>query len=114
VALAQCGPAVWQTTFVVVSGLSMLYASELTPISRFGWLTAVLLLTAGVSNFVLTPALLAGPLGRIIEGCSRVERQNDDVPSPPDDPATAPRLPVEVVPGKPHIGKKAVRIRRVD
>jgi hypothetical protein len=114
VALAQCGPTVWQTTFVIVSGLSMLCASELTLISRFGWLTAVLLLTAGVSNFVLTPALLAGPLGRIIEGCSRVERQNDDVPSPPDDPATAPRLPVEVVPGKPHIGKKAVRIRRVD
>jgi predicted RND superfamily exporter protein len=114
VALAQCGPAVWQTTFVVVSGLSMLYASELTPISRFGWLTAVLLLTAGVSNFVLTPALLAGPLGRIIERCTQIERRNDDVPSPPDDQTTAPQLAVEVVPGKPHIGKKGVRIRRVD
>jgi hypothetical protein len=105
---------VWQTTFVIVSGLSMLCASELTLISRFGWLMAALLLTTCVSNFVLTPALLAGPLGRIIERCSRVEHQNGDVPSPPGDEAAVPQLPVEVVPGKPHIGKKGVRIRRVD
>jgi predicted RND superfamily exporter protein len=114
VALAQCGPTVWQTTFVIVSGLSMLCASEMVLISRFGWLTAVLLLTACVSNFVLTPALLAGPLGRIIEQCGRVERQDDEAPSPAHDQATAPQLPVEVVPGKPHVGKKGVRIRRVD
>jgi hypothetical protein len=114
VALAQCGPVVWQTTFVVVSGLSMLYASELSPISRFGWLTAVVLLTACLSNFVLTPALLAGPLGRIIERCTQVERRNDDVTLPPDDQTVAPQLAVEAVPGKPHIGKKSVRIRRVD
>jgi predicted RND superfamily exporter protein len=112
-ALAQCGPTIWQTTIVIASGLSMLCASDMNLISRFGWLMAVLLATALASNFVLAPALLAGPLGRLIE-CTHVDRQNDDVPSPPDDRATAPRLPIELVPGKPHIGEKGVRIRRAD
>ncbi|MFM7163185.1 MAG: MMPL family transporter, partial [Planctomycetaceae bacterium] len=66
-ALGHCGPAMWQTTLIVSCGLIVLYPCDLVLISRFGWLMAVLLAAASISDLVLTPALLAGPLGALIE-----------------------------------------------
>jgi predicted RND superfamily exporter protein len=114
-ALGHCGPAMWQTTLVVSLGLLMLLPADLILVSRFGWLMSALLGAASVSDLVLTPALLAGPLGYIIERCTPVDpavaakstaRQETPAPVVADVPKS--------IPAKPHIGTKTVRIRRVD
>ncbi len=114
-ALGHCGPAMWQTTLVVSVGLLVLYPADLILISRFGWLMAALLAAASVSDLVLTPALLAGPLGYIIErstpGCAAAAIAEETIATP--DESSEEELGSSV-PGKPHIGKKNVRIRRVD
>lgn len=70
-ALGHCGPAMWQTSFAVGTGLLMLYPADLLLISRFGWLMAALIGMALVADVILLPALLAGPLGRLIERTNR-------------------------------------------
>lgn len=114
-AMGHCGPAMWQTTLVVSVGLLMLYPSDLILISRFGWLMTVLLAAASISDLILTPALLAGPLGYIIERSVR------GVPAEaePEKAVVAqlePRVESseETVPAKPHLTRKVVRIRRAD
>ena len=66
-ALGHCGPAMWQTSAAVGLGLFMLFPAELLLISRFGWLMAALIGTALIADIVFLPALLAGPLGMLIE-----------------------------------------------
>jgi len=66
-ALQHCGSAMTQTTLVIALSLLLLYPAELLLISRFGWVMATLLGAAWLSSVVLLPALLAGPLGRLIE-----------------------------------------------
>ncbi|HMC12166.1 MAG TPA: MMPL family transporter, partial [Pirellulaceae bacterium] len=116
-ALGHCGPAMWQTTLVVSIGLLMLYPSDLILISRFGWLMAALLAAASISDLVLTPALLAGPLGYLIEkaelGAAGPQNTIEPVAAKIELPKPAP-VHAATVPGKPHIGKKSVRIRRSD
>ena len=65
--LQHCGAAMTQTTLVIALSLLLLYPAELLLISRFGWVMAALLGAAWVSSVLLLPALLAGPLGRLIE-----------------------------------------------
>lgn len=119
-ALGRCGPAMWQTTLVLTTGLLMLYPSELILISRFGWLMAALLAAASISDLVLTPALLAGPLGYLIEKSELValEASSPKEPEAVQNELPLPIMPAVVpqatVPGKPHIGKRSVRIRRAD
>ena len=52
---------------MIALSLLLLYPAELLLISRFGWVLAALLGVAWLSSVVLLPALLAGPLGRLIE-----------------------------------------------
>lgn len=66
-ALQHCGSAMTQTTLVIALSLLLLYPAELLLISRFGWVMAALLGAAWMSSVLLLPALLAGPLGRLIE-----------------------------------------------
>jgi hypothetical protein len=113
--MGHCGPAMWQTTLVVSVGLIMLYPSELILISRFGWLMTVLLAAASISDLILTPALLAGPLGYIIERSVRgipAEAETDQRVAT----QLAPRVEAReaTVPAKPHLTRKVVRIRRAD
>ncbi|MSR59012.1 MAG: hypothetical protein EXS05_15430 [Planctomycetaceae bacterium] len=116
-ALGHCGPAMWQTTLVVSIGLLMLYPSDLVLISRFGWLMAALLAAASVSDLILTPALLAGPLGYIIQRCTplppNVAAPIEKSDPPHERPAASAELAASV-PGKPHLEQRGVRIRRVD
>jgi predicted RND superfamily exporter protein len=67
VALRHCGTAMTQTSVVIAFSLLLLYPAELLLISRFGWVMAALLGVAWLSSVVVLPALLAGPLGRLIE-----------------------------------------------
>ena len=66
-ALAHCGPAMWQTSAAVGLCLLALLPAELLLVSRFGWLMASLVGAALIADVVLLPALLAGPLGMILE-----------------------------------------------
>jgi predicted RND superfamily exporter protein len=74
-ALEHCGPSMWQTSLIVSFGLLMLYPSELILISRFGWLMAVLLAAASLTDLFLTPALLVGPMGYVLQKVMRVDSQ---------------------------------------
>lgn len=76
-ALRHCGTAMTQTTLVIALSLLLLYPADLLLISRFGWVMAALLGMAWLSSVVLLPALLAGPLGRIIE---TVESRSHSLP----------------------------------
>ncbi len=65
--LAHCGPAMWQTSASIGLGLAMLAWADLLLISRFGWLMGALIGAALIADIVFLPALLAGPLGTMIE-----------------------------------------------
>ena len=80
-ALGHCGPALWQTSMAVGIGLLMLYSAELLLVSRFGWLMAALIAAALVADLVMLPAMLAGPLGTIIER-TIAESQEELLPAP--------------------------------
>ena len=66
-ALAHCGPALWQSSLAVGLGLLMLSRAELQLISRFGWLMSALIGAALLADLILLPALLAGPLGALLQ-----------------------------------------------
>lgn len=65
--VAHCGPAIWQTSWLVGLSLLMLLPSELLLISRFGWLMATMVAVALLGDMVFLPQILASPLGRLFE-----------------------------------------------
>jgi predicted RND superfamily exporter protein len=73
-ALGHCGPAMWQTSLAVGLGLMVLCPADLLLISRFGWLMGALIGAALLGDIFLTPALLAGPLGRMIHKSIRASQ----------------------------------------
>jgi predicted RND superfamily exporter protein len=66
-ALAHCGPALWQSNVAVGLGLLNLAMAELQLISRFGWMMSALIGSALLADLILLPALLAGPLGALLQ-----------------------------------------------
>ena len=66
-AMGHCGPAMWQTSCVVAIGMVMLYPASLSLVSRFGWLMAALITAALFADIILLPAMLAGPLGTVLQ-----------------------------------------------
>jgi predicted RND superfamily exporter protein len=65
--LTHCGTAMWHTTAIICFGLLVLLSADLLLVSRFGWLMAALVFAALLGDVIVLPALLAGPLGRLIE-----------------------------------------------
>lgn len=82
-ALAHCAPAMWQTSIAVCIGLLMLAPAELVLVSRFGWLMSALIGAALFADLILLPAMLAGPLGAVMERSVPVRLKTDDVPAKP-------------------------------
>jgi predicted RND superfamily exporter protein len=111
-ALGHCGPAMWQTTLIVSCGLLMLYPADLILISRFGWLMAALLGAASITDLVLTPALLAGPLGYLIQRCTPIPAEVAALARTADPEPGTPK-PAERA-SKPHLEQRRMRIRRID
>ncbi len=95
-ALGHCGPAMWQTSLAVGSGLVMLLPVELLLVSRFGWLMAAMIGAALIADIIVLPALLAGPLGYLLE--RRVRATQDSDPTPPDAQKESPAM-------KPHLAQ---------
>ncbi|MEX0701981.1 MAG: MMPL family transporter [Planctomycetales bacterium] len=105
-ALAHCGPAMWQTSAAIGFGLLMLSYVDLLLISRFGWLMAALIGAALVADIVFLPALLAGPLGALLERSAGVAmRPGKPAPSPPSAP-----LNPHLEPGARTASGKIIRI----
>ncbi len=93
-ALHHCGSAMTQTSLVIALSLLLLYPAELLLISRFGWVMAALLGVAWLSSVVLLPALLAGPLGRLIESVelrSKNQETSAEPPVSPESPRNQPK-----------------------
>lgn len=81
--LEHCGPAMFQTSAIVAIGLLMLAPAQLLLIAKFGKLMAMLIAAALVADIIFLPALLAGPLGRLIEksnGKPKSESTYDSIP----------------------------------
>ncbi|MCH8828562.1 MAG: MMPL family transporter [Planctomycetes bacterium] len=109
-ALTHCGPAMWQTSAAVGIGLLMLFPADLLLIHRFGWLMASLIGAAFLADVIFLPALLAGPLGFVIERSMRNETSLTNPDEPTDPPSKRP-------PGPPHLLKiheKDGKILRID
>lgn len=66
-ALALCGRPLWQTGCVLAGMLLALLGAELGVVSRFGGLLGAMIVTQLLAETVLLPALLAGPLGALLE-----------------------------------------------
>lgn len=79
--LEHCAPALWQTSAAIGFGMLALYPVDLLLISRFGWIMAAMIFAALWGDVILLPALLAGPLGAVIEA---VERSRNEAKDPPD------------------------------
>lgn len=89
-AMERAGPALFQTSTIIALGMVMLSGADLLLIARFGWLMALLVVTALIGDLVLLPALLAGQFGLLVRGpISRqatdraVQRQRDHRRSSP-------------------------------
>ncbi|GIX03356.1 MAG: hypothetical protein KatS3mg113_0362 [Planctomycetaceae bacterium] len=70
-AVVHCGPAISQTACAVALGLLVLVPSELSLISRFGWIMAAMLGVALLGDIVILPQILASPLGCFFESSRR-------------------------------------------
>jgi len=80
--LEHCAPALWQTSAAIGIGMLALYPVELLLISRFGWIMAGMIFAALWGDVILLPALLAGPLGAVIEAAERRRNEKNDPTCP--------------------------------
>ena len=65
-AYQHCGKAILRTTIICGAGLAVYGISSFAPAARFGILVSQLLAAAVIGDLVFLPALLSGPLGRLI------------------------------------------------
>jgi hypothetical protein len=66
-AYRRCGTPTLQAALINGLGLSVFAVSTFTPTREFGLLMLTIMLAGGVAELVMTPALLAGPLGAVFE-----------------------------------------------
>jgi predicted RND superfamily exporter protein len=79
-AYRRCAPPTLQAALISGLGLSVFAFSTFTPTQRMGWLMMTILIAGVVAEFVMMPALLAGPLGRVFK--PRQPKTAPAVPSP--------------------------------
>jgi uncharacterized protein len=95
-ALAHCGPALWQTSATIALAMLMTIFSDLLLISRFGWIMSAAVSMALFADIALTPALLAGPLGGLMERSLQRQRaeaqakEGANTETPPTETVTVP------------------------
>jgi uncharacterized protein len=63
----HCAIPTLQAAVISGLGLSVFAFSTFTPTQRFGWLMLCILIAGVVSELIMLPALLAGPLGRVFQ-----------------------------------------------
>lgn len=85
-ALKHCGTTMLQTSAIIAIGLLTLFPSELLLVHRFSWMMASLIGCALVADIIFLPALLAGPLGSLIESSLKNKNQIASPIQRKDDP----------------------------
>lgn len=63
----HCAIPTLQAAMISGLGLSVFAFSTFTPTQRFGWLMLTILVAGVVSELIMLPAILAGPLGRVFQ-----------------------------------------------
>ena len=63
----HCAIPTLQAAIISGLGLSVFAFSTFTPTQRFGWLMLTILVAGVISELVMLPAILAGPLGRVFQ-----------------------------------------------
>lgn len=63
----HCAIPTMQAALISGLGLSVFAFSTFTPTQRFGWLMLTILVAGVISELIMLPALLAGPLGRVFQ-----------------------------------------------
>lgn len=106
--LAHCGPAMWQTSAAVGVGLLVLFPADLLLISRFGWLMATLIGAALIGDVVMLPAMLAGPLGFLIERRLRKSGELTD-PDTAREGLKVPKPHIALIPSTPNPARRRTR-----
>jgi predicted RND superfamily exporter protein len=107
-AFENAAAAMYQSNFVVGFGLAAFGISAFMPTRRFGLLMLTLLMFGLMADLVLTPAILAGPLGRFfskwwfkpkelekpaaLPADSREDRAAEPIPAPHLAPALEPNI----------------------
>lgn len=74
-AYRRCAAAMVQTTVICGLGLLVYGLSTFVPTRRFAWMVVALLMTALAGDLILLPALLAGPVGKLL-GTKAAETKN--------------------------------------
>jgi len=64
-AYRRCGTPTLQAALINGLGLSVFAVSTFTPTREFGLLMLTIMLAGGIAELIMTPALLAGPLGLV-------------------------------------------------
>ena len=105
--LEHCGPALWQTSLAIGLSMLMLAPAPLLLISRFGWLMCALIMTAMLADIVLTPAMLAGPMGWLIYRSAQKQRNRLKAVTEDPDPDGMIRHSAHVLPAKPQIAAES-------
>lgn len=105
--LEQCGPALWQTSAAVGLAMLVLSPAPLLLISRFGWLMCSLIITAMLADIVLTPAMLAGPMGWLIFRAVQKQRNRLKAVTEDPNPDDGLRHRPHVMPAKPQIAAES-------
>ncbi len=74
--------AIYQSTVIVALGLAIFAFSQFMPTRRFGYLMSILLFFGLVADLVLSPAMLAGPIGKYFtRNCQPPEGQPQELES---------------------------------
>ena len=105
--LEQCGPALWQTGVAIGLSMLVLAPAPLLLISRFGWLMCTLIMTATLADIVLTPAMLAGPMGWLIYRSAQKQRNRLKAVTEDPDPEGMIRHAPHLLPAKPQIAAQS-------
>ncbi len=63
----RCATPTLQAALISGLGLSVFAFSTFTPTQRFGWLMLTILIAGVMSELILLPSILAGPLGKVFE-----------------------------------------------
>jgi len=66
IALQNSGPALWQTALIAGGGLATFCFTDFPLASRFGAIACSFMGMSLLANLILTPALLASPLGALL------------------------------------------------
>ncbi len=77
----HCASAMTQTAIICGLGMLVFTLSSFLPTARFSWLMAFTLATALLSDLILLPALLSGPLGRFFRPAPPRQQPADHRPA---------------------------------